>query len=78
MIENAIKTDSSLKQIPLVCGKNLRQSKLLLKLKKDKSSEHTTIENDGQKRASSASECTGPKKKLVLRRVAYRPPEKDK
>ena len=46
----------------------------MLKLKKEKS-EPETIENDAQKRASSASECTGPKKKLMLRRVAYRPPD---
>jgi hypothetical protein len=48
----------------------------LLKLKKDPSEAESTG-MVGKNRASSASECTGPKKKLVLRRVAYRPPEKD-
>ena len=49
----------------------------MLKLKKEKSSEAETTENVGQNRASSASECTGPKKKLMLRRVAYKPPDRD-
>ena len=48
----------------------------MLKLKKEKSSEAETTENVSQNRASSASECTGPKKKLMLRRVAYKPPDR--
>jgi len=48
----------------------------MLKLKKDPSEAESTG-TVGQNRASSASECTGPKKKLMLRRVAYRPPDKD-
>jgi len=50
----------------------------MLKLKKEKSEPAQTTENDGRNRASSASECTGPKKKLVLRRVAYKALDKDK
>lgn len=49
----------------------------MLKLKKDPSEAESTGPTVSQNRASSASECTGPKKKLMLRRVAYRPPEKD-
>jgi|TARA_B110000285_G_C15041495_1_gene572054 hypothetical protein len=47
----------------------------LLKLKKDKSEAEIS---EGAKIRASSADGTGPKKKLVLRRVAYRPPGKDK